>query len=131
MLFQVSKDKRPVFLNPTKLYFPITALISILHRITGLVMLVALLALMYVLQLICMSPDAFASWQLLLQEYWLVKALLILVLSALLYHVCAGIRHMLHDFSCLEHSVAAARRSAFFVIPVVLGLLLVTMIRLW
>lgn len=47
------------------------------------------------------------------------------ILTALAYHICGGVRHLLMDFGYIEESLAAGQRSAqvAFVLTVVLSIL--------
>ncbi|OAT53158.1 succinate dehydrogenase cytochrome b556 subunit [Providencia heimbachae ATCC 35613] len=47
------------------------------------------------------------------------------ILTALAYHICGGIRHMLMDFGCVDETLAAGNSSAkiTFVITVILAIL--------
>ena len=93
------KKQRPVNLDLQTIRFPITAIASILQRVSGVITFVAVGILV-----------KFIMWG---------------ILTALAYHVVVGIRHMMMDFGYLEETFEAGKRSAkiSFVITVVLSLL--------
>lgn len=75
---------------------PLTGLISITHRLTGILLSVALVLLVYVLWIITQGQDAYVALQTTLQLWW-IKVVGIGMLYALCLHLCHGIRHVLWD----------------------------------
>jgi succinate dehydrogenase / fumarate reductase, cytochrome b subunit len=102
---------RPKFLNFARIRFPVGAVASIGHRISGVVLACALPFAILALQRSLRSETEFAS---------LVGALrspagrgaLVLLAWASAHHVFAGIRHLLMDVG-VGASLAAARASAY------------------
>jgi succinate dehydrogenase / fumarate reductase, cytochrome b subunit len=101
---------------------PVPGVLSILHRISGALMFLALPAILVLFDLSLRSE---ASYQRLrdLAGGWVVKTGLVLLAWALLHHLAAGIRYLLLD---LDWGVEreAARRSAWVVFAVSLPLAL-------
>lgn len=89
-------DKRPVNLNLLNISFPITAIASILHRISGVILFLFIPMFLWILQNSLQGPGEFVAVQLMLTSP-LVKFVVWGVLSALFYHVYAGVRHLLMD----------------------------------
>ena len=106
-------DNRPVFLNLFQFRFPIAAVMSVGHRVSGVLMVFALPFLVYVLDISLQGEQGFAAAQATLQ-IGLVKLLLFLVLWALLHHLLAGIRFLLIDFD-IGVDKESGRRSAIAV----------------
>ena len=104
---------RPVFLNLTQIRFPVTALVSISHRISGVVLFVALPWLLYIYS---NSVHSFAAWQSLRLSLntGAAAVLSFIVTSAIIFHLLAGLRHLLMDLGFGE-SWKSARLSAFLV----------------
>lgn len=75
---------------------PLTALLSITHRATGVALSVGTLVVVYWLTSLAAGPDAFASANAVLGSF-LGKLVLFGWTWALFYHTCNGIRHMLWD----------------------------------
>lgn len=75
---------------------PLTGLISITHRMTGVALSLGLLLVVYMLFMIAMGVEAYASLQQLLQ-WWLVKLIYVGLLYALFFHLCHGVRHLIWD----------------------------------
>jgi succinate dehydrogenase / fumarate reductase cytochrome b subunit len=108
------KDPRPINLNLWTIRFPHTAIVSILHRITGVVIFLSLPVLLCILQCSLKSAESFEHLQILL-ALPLNKFSVWLMLSAVLCHVLAGLRHLLMDMGVGE-SLKAARFSATLVL---------------
>ncbi len=87
---------RPVNLDLSTIHFPITAIVSISHRIAGVIMLGGILVLFWVLDASLRSPESFESLQQTLGNP-LMKLVLWLILAAVSFHVAFGIRHLIMD----------------------------------
>ena len=109
---RVSAD-RPIDLAPTS-YLPVTAVASITHRISGVVLFVGSGYLIWLLDLALGSESGFARARSVL-ETLPGKVVLWAVLVALCYHLLAGIRHLLLDFH-LGDSLEWGRRSSWSVL---------------
>lgn len=120
------KKQRPVNLDLQTIRFPITAIASILHRVSGVITFIAVGILLWLLGTSLSSPEGFQQAADIMDGF-IVKFIMwgILTAPALAYHVIVGIRHMLMDFGYLEETFEAGQRSAkiSFVITVVLSLL--------
>ena len=108
------KDHRPSNLDLTTIRFPLPAIASILHRVSGVVLFAGTAVLLYLLQLSLQSPSGFDAAVAILSAP-LVRLLVWLLLSALLYHLIAGIRHLLLDLGIGE-SQQGARTGAGLVL---------------
>ncbi|KTD64687.1 succinate dehydrogenase, cytochrome b556 subunit [Legionella spiritensis] len=119
--------KRPVNLDLTTIKFPPMAIASILHRISGVVLFLLLPVIIYFLDLSLRNAGTFSNLQMLLEQFhW--KLLLWVFLAALIYHVLAGIRHVLMDIGYGEH-LKAGRLSALAVI--ILAVILTIFAGIW
>jgi len=90
------KDQRPTNIDPVSLMayaFPLPALTSILHRISGLALFIMLPLLLCLLQDSLASEAKFEA----VLNSWLVKLFLWLTLSGLFYHLIAGVKHLVMD----------------------------------
>ena len=103
-------SERPVEISPTS-YLPVTAVASITHRITGMLVFVGTAYLLYLLDLALDSEAGYAQAGALVETAW-GKFALWVTLATLAYHFIAGIRHLLLDFH-VGDSLAGARRSAW------------------
>jgi len=118
------KKQRPVNLDLRTIRFPVTAIASILHRVSGVITFVAVGILLWLLGLSLSSPEGFLTASSVMGSF-IAKFIMWGILTALAYHVVVGIRHVLMDIGCLEESLNVGIRSAHisFVITVVLSIL--------
>jgi len=123
------KDKRPVNLDLTQFSFPLPALTSIVHRVTGVALFVGIAILMYILELSLSSEEGFNSVKECLDGFF-VKLIIWGLISALLYHLVAGIKHLLMDFGIGE-TLEGGMLGAKVVIVVSVVLILLAGVWLW
>ncbi len=104
------KTERPVNLSllPPDFSWPVTAMASIAHRFTGMLLFVGVGFLLYVLDLALASDAGFAEAIALLGRP-LPKVGLLAVMAVLTYHLFAGIKHLLLDLGIGETFEAASR----------------------
>ena len=107
VLYQV-KDTRPVNLDLTTVKFPLPAITSILHRISGVGLFFGIGVVLYFLQLSLESEAGFERVLELLRATP-VKLTIWLILAGLLYHLIAGIKHLLMDWGLGESREGALR----------------------
>jgi succinate dehydrogenase / fumarate reductase cytochrome b subunit len=90
------KDKRPVNLDIGSMRLPITAWASIAHRASGVFLFVGMAVLLWALDASLASPESFASLQESLDNP-LLKLVIWAVVSGLIYHSLAGVKHLVMD----------------------------------
>ncbi|WP_394129985.1 succinate dehydrogenase cytochrome b556 subunit [Shewanella maritima] len=113
------KKQRPVHLDLQTIRFPATAISSILHRISGVIMLFAIGILLWLLNSTLTSAEGFASVQSLFDSF-LMKFIIWGILTALGYHLLAGIRHLIMDTGRWEELASGdASAKAVFVLAIV------------
>ena len=94
-----AKDKkmhRPKNLNLFTIRLPINAVVSILHRASGVGLFLALPLILLALQYSVGSPESYAILTNLF-DTWFIKLVLIGLSWAFFHHFFAGIRHLLQD----------------------------------
>ena len=119
---------RPVFLEIPNIRLPIPGIVSILHRISGVILFVMLPVLLYLLSGTLSRESAFETYRAIVSNP-LVKLILIGVLWAYLHHFLAGIRFLFLDaHKGLELNTARNTAKLVFtaalVLTVVLGAVL-------
>lgn len=97
------KKQRPVNLDLQTIRFPVTAIASILHRVSGVITFVAVGILLWLLGLSLSSQEGFLQAAAIMNSF-IVKFIFWGILTALAYHICGGIRHLLMDFGYIEES---------------------------
>lgn len=89
-------NSRPVFLNLFKIRLPMAGIMSIIHRVTGVLMVLAIPFLTYLLDLSLSGPEGFADVKGFFANGF-VKLILFLFVWGLMHHFLAGIRYLLID----------------------------------
>lgn len=89
-------DKRPVYLNLLKIRLPLTGIVSFAHRITGVLLFLAIPYAVYLLDLSISSEQTFLKMQQILDQP-IMLIVQILLLWSLAHHFFAGIRFLLID----------------------------------
>ncbi len=75
---------------------PLTGIISITHRITGVLLSVGLIFIVVILSGIAEGPVSYNSLQA-IWAFWPIKLIYWGFSYALIFHVCHGIRHLIWD----------------------------------
>ena len=87
---------RPKNLNLFTIKLPINAVVSILHRVSGIGLFLSIPLILWNLQSLVHSEASYAALTFWLNT-WFVKLVLIGLAWALFHHFFAGIRHLLQD----------------------------------
>ena len=121
-------SKRPVNLDLSTIQFPLPALTSITHRITGVILFIGLIFAFWALDKSLSSPAGFEAVRDALANNFLVKLIAWGLLSALAFHFVAGIKHLLMDIDIgvtLEGGIKKAQ------ITVVVSAVLIILAGVW
>ena len=122
-------SKRPVNLDLTKFHFPLPAITSILHRISGVIVFIGIGFLLWGFDLSLSGEESFNALKETMQGF-LPKLILWGILSALLYHFVAGIRHLLMDMGIGE-SLEGGRLGARILLVVAVILIVLAGVWIW
>lgn len=113
--FKLNMDnRRPRFLSLWQITLPLTGFISILHRISGIVLFLALPYLLYLLQQSLSSETGFLQARANLDS-WPVKLCGTILIWLFAHHLFAGVRVLLIDMEW-GSDLPTARRTAGIVI---------------
>jgi succinate dehydrogenase / fumarate reductase cytochrome b subunit len=117
------RNLRPVNLDLQTIRFPITAIASILHRVSGVITFVAIGILLWLLSVSLSSPEGFQLASELVGGFF-VKFILWGILTALSYHIAGGVRHLIMDLGYFEELESGTQTAKIaFGVTVVLSLL--------
>ncbi|MDP2694008.1 MAG: succinate dehydrogenase, cytochrome b556 subunit [Gallionella sp.] len=121
--------QRPKHLALHLIKLPLPGFVSVLHRISGLLLFLALPLLLLMLQYSLRSIETYTQLLAVL-AHPLVKLMLLGLLWAFLHHFCAGLRYLAID---LDYGVklAQARASSKAVLTVSLVLTVLLGAKLW
>ena len=112
----MNTDHRPVYIDLRKINLPVSALISITHRLAGMYVFFITLPLMLALIYFSTeSEDSFNDLSLFLKNYKFILALIVLSFCILWFHILSGVRHLIMD-AHIGESLLASKYSAIFTI---------------
>lgn len=120
--------KRPVNLDIGTIRLPITSYVSILHRVSGVIMFFAVGIFLWMLESSLASEQSFADLGQMLSNP-ICQFIIWGSLAALAYHAVAGIRHLIMDFGVGEDDFSSGRNSAWA--AVVLAVVAIALITWW
>ena len=90
-------ENRPVYLNLFKIRLPVPGIVSLAHRVSGVLLFLAIPFAIYLLDLSITTSDGFNQALEILQQPVVMLVQLVLVWS-IAHHFFAGIRFLLIDF---------------------------------
>jgi succinate dehydrogenase / fumarate reductase cytochrome b subunit len=121
--------KRPINLDLSSMTFPPMAIVSILHRISGIVLFLLMPIILYLLARSLTSEASFATTKIMMSSLH-YKIALWAFFSSLVYHVIAGIRHLFMDMGFGEQ-LTAGRLTAVLVMVITVISTLVLGLWIW
>ncbi len=113
----MDKRNRPKNLNLFTIRLPINAIVSIMHRMSGMALFLMIPALLWALNASVQSAQTYVGLSLAL-KHWLVKLLLIALSWAFFHHFYAGLRHLAMDVHWMT-TLQKARLSSRLVLVLV------------
>jgi succinate dehydrogenase / fumarate reductase cytochrome b subunit len=119
---------RPKNLNLFTIHFPLPAIVSILHRVSG-VFLFLLIPLLLGALACSLQETGFAAQQAWANTLW-AKLIFWVILMPFCYHLVAGIRHLLMDLQ-VGTRLKTARLTSVLTFVVTFVLIILTGIWLW
>lgn len=117
------QDNRPVNLDLTTIRLPITAISSILHRISGIFIFVGVAVLLWGLQQSLASEESFNQLKECMSSVF-AKLVLWAILSGVIFHFVAGIKHLIMDMGIGETLEGGKNLSVAVFVVAAIGILL-------
>ena len=121
--------KRPVNLDIATIKLPITAYVSILHRVSGVFLFAGVAVLLWMLDASLDSQEGFNSIGELAASP-VCQFVLWVVLAGLAYHMVLGIRHLIMDFGIGE-SLKGGQAGAKIALAIAIVLIVLAGVWVW
>ena len=122
---------KPVYINLFKIQLPLSALLSISHRVSGILIFFLVLPVSaYILNLLLASQDSFSSFVDVFNSSVFLRTFVLFNILIVEYHVITGIRHMLMDFKLVSETLSASNTSAITALIVFFVIALLTILGL-
>ena len=122
------RDTRPKNLNLLTIRFPLPAIVSILHRISGVVLflLIPVFLLLFDISLTWSGYELLQDWM----SSIYIKTLAWFIFIPFCYHLVAGIRHLLSDIN-IGDSLKGGRIGSLLVFLITFILVILAGIWIW
>ena len=120
----ITQNSRPMSPHVQIYRLPLTALISITHRMTGVILAFGALLMVWILTSVAAGPESYAAVQGHLTA-WYSQLVLFGFTFALYFHFCHGIRHLFWDIGW-GFELEIADRNAILTLVFAAALTLVT-----
>lgn len=107
----IPKQDRPLNINPFSIRLPVMAWVSVAHRLSGLIVFFLIPLALWALQHSLASSEGFEAVRIVFAHFG-TKFFLWVFISALSFHLLAGIRHLFMDIkwgNSLSHARFSAR----------------------
>lgn len=123
------RKNRPVNLDIASMRLPITAITSIIHRATGVLLFVLIPFALYALDRSLSSQEGFDAIKSFMTNP-IMKVIVWFSFSGLFYHIIAGVRHLLMDMGVAEEKTSG-KIGAWLVIFLALSASAMLAVREW
>jgi succinate dehydrogenase / fumarate reductase, cytochrome b subunit len=117
---------RPVFLDLWRIKLPATGYVSILHRISGVLMVLSIPVGAFLFDKAVSGPEGFAE-TVAFFDHWLVRLVVVALAWSIIHHLFAGIRYLLLDLR-VGLDRASSRLSALTVTFAALAALILVLV---
>jgi len=91
-----SNNNRPISPHLQAYKLPLTGIISITHRMTGVLLSVGLVVIVFMISATADGATSYTAMQEVMSA-WLIKLLYWGFIYALFFHLCHGVRHLIWD----------------------------------
>ncbi len=123
------KDNRPVYLDLFRIRLPVMGIVSLLHRVSGVLMFLSIPFAAWLLDLSVSTPQSYEH-VLELLNHPLLKIAQLLLFWSLAHHLFAGLRFLLIDFD-IGVEKAGARLGSWLVLGAELLAVLLFIMVVW
>ncbi len=120
---------RPKYLNLIQIRLPLPGVVSIMHRVSGAALFLALPLLLWWLQQSLASGGSFYALRAIFSNTF-VKLVSIGLCWGYMHHLCAGIRHLTLDLD-IGTELASARLASILVLAVSTALTVIAGVLIW
>jgi succinate dehydrogenase / fumarate reductase cytochrome b subunit len=91
-----TNNNRPISPHLQAYKLPLTGIISITHRMTGVLLSVGLVTFVYIVSAVAGGVTDYADMQAFM-NVWIIKLIYWGFIYALFFHLCHGVRHLIWD----------------------------------
>lgn len=104
---------KPVFINLLKIRLPLSAFMSITHRVSGVALFLLVIPVSLVIfTYLVSSEDSYLEFLAFYQDNFVFRTFVLFCILIFQYHMFAGLRHLLHDFHVLPETLNSSNISS-------------------
>lgn len=104
---------KPVFINLLKIRLPLSAFMSITHRVSGVALFLLVIPVSLVIFTYLVSSEAsYLEFLAFYQDNFVLRTFVLFCILIFQYHMFAGLRHLLHDFHVLPETLNSSNLSS-------------------
>jgi len=104
---------KPVFINLLKIRLPLSAFMSITHRVSGVALFLLVIPVSLVIfTYLVSSEDSYLEFLAFYQDNFIFRTFVLFCILIFQYHMFAGLRHLLHDFHVLPETLNSSNLSS-------------------
>lgn len=104
---------KPVFINLLKIRLPLSAFMSITHRVSGVAVFLLVIPVSLVIYTYLVSSEAsYLEFLEFYEDNLVFKTFVLFCILIFQYHMFAGLRHLLHDFHVLPETLNSSNISS-------------------
>lgn len=104
---------KPVFINLLKIRLPLSAFMSITHRVSGVALFLLVIPVSLVIfTYLVSSEDSYLEFLAFYQDNFVFRTFVLFCILIFQYHMFAGLRHLLHDFHVLPETLNSSNLSS-------------------
>jgi succinate dehydrogenase / fumarate reductase cytochrome b subunit len=104
---------KPVFINLLKIRLPLSAFMSITHRVSGVALFLLVIPVSLVIfSYLVSSEDSYLEFLAFYQDNFIFRTFVLFCILIFQYHMFAGLRHLLHDFHVLPETLNSSNISS-------------------
>jgi len=104
---------KPVFINLLKIRLPLSAFMSITHRVSGVAVFLLVIPVSLVIYTYLVSSEAsYLEFLEFYEDNLVFRTFVLFCILIFQYHMFAGLRHLLHDFHVLPETLNSSNISS-------------------
>ena len=104
---------KPVFISLLKIRLPLSAFMSITHRVSGVALFLLVIPVSLVIFTYLVSSEAsYEEFLVFYQDNFTFRTFVLFCILIFQYHMFAGLRHLLHDFHLLPETLHSSNISS-------------------
>ena len=104
---------KPVFINLLKIRLPLSAFMSITHRVSGVALFLLVIPVSLVIFTYLVSSEAsYLEFLEFYEDNLVFRTFVLFCILIFQYHMFAGLRHLLHDFHVLPETLNSSNISS-------------------